>query len=162
MKRRWIIIPLAVGLMAALIAGGTALAFGGGKHGGGAGFGDSRFTERVAEILELDPDAVSDAFEQAGQELWAERVDQVLENMVERGAITEEQAAEYRGQLESGDPFMFHGRGHGHGWGHGSSVTRCQNTTDTRPAQRAKFLEAHNPLKFVYQNGAISLAEVAP
>ena len=71
-KRGWILAVILAGLMVVGVGGGVILAHGGVKGVGGfwkgATEGES-LTERVAEILDLEESAVSDAFEEA-KESW--------------------------------------------------------------------------------------------
>ncbi|MEA1958756.1 MAG: hypothetical protein U9N44_03660 [Chloroflexota bacterium] len=84
------------------------------------------FIGKVADILELDEAVVAGAFAQAGRELFAERQQERLQQAVENGLITEEEAAEIQawfdgrpdcleglGPMGGKDRFM----GHGHGMG---------------------------------------------
>ncbi len=132
MRRRWIIATLVAGLLAAAIAGGTVMAWGG-KHGHGGGIEGSSLTAKVAEILELDEQTVADAFEQARHEVWVERTNAMIDRMAERGAITEEEAEQYRERLESGEHPFFFGHRHGRGGFHGEGSHRT-NTTPPAPA----------------------------
>ena len=77
MRKRWILIAVAVGLLAAAITGGVALAWGGSGHGWGWGRGDhderkSAVAAKVAEILGTDAQETADAIEQANQEVREE------------------------------------------------------------------------------------------
>jgi IS30 family transposase len=56
---------------------------------------------RVAEILNIDEATVSDAFQQATQELMTERQQERLQNAVDNGLITEEEAAEIQAWMNS-------------------------------------------------------------
>ena len=56
---------------------------------------------RVAKILGLDQQTVEDAFEQARNEMQVEAMDRHLENLVDEGIISEEEAAEYKEWLDS-------------------------------------------------------------
>jgi hypothetical protein len=49
---------------------------------------------RVAEILNIDEETLKDAFQQATQEMMTERQQEHLQNAVDNGLITEEEAAE--------------------------------------------------------------------
>ncbi len=92
MKRRWIFVPLLVGLLAIGVTGGAVFA-----QGDGTG-GDSpaqSFVSRVAAILGLDEAQVQDAFKQATREMQDEAVQQKLARLVEQGRLTQEQADEY-------------------------------------------------------------------
>ena len=77
MRKRWILIALSVGLLAAAISGGVALAWGGNGHGWGWGRGDhderkSAVAAKVAEILGTDEQETADAIDQANQEVREE------------------------------------------------------------------------------------------
>jgi len=50
------------------------------------------FIGKVADILELDEEQVTDAFMQARQEMWEEALEQRLQTAVDEGLITEEEA----------------------------------------------------------------------
>ena len=56
---------------------------------------------RVAKILGIDQQKVEDAFEQAKAEMHEEALDKRLQNLVEEGILTEQEAAEYKGWLEA-------------------------------------------------------------
>ena len=144
MRKRWILIAVAVGLLAAAITGGVALAWGGSGHGWGWGRGDhderkSAVAAKVAEILGTDEQETADAIEQANQEvreevqqaalddfagrvaatlgtdtdetanaiqqvageMRSEELEAKLQDAVDDGRITEEQAQEYRDKAES-------------------------------------------------------------
>ena len=144
MRKRWILIALAVGLLAAAITGGAALAWGGPGHGWGWGQGDhderkSAVAAKVAEILGTDAQETADAIAQANQEVreeiqqaklddiagrvaatlgtdpgeTADAIEQVagemssealeakLQEAIDSGRLTEEQAQEYRDKADS-------------------------------------------------------------
>ena len=85
--KRWLIIPAVAGLAAVAALGGVAAASssGGGETG-----------SRVAEILELDEETVTDAFKQATQQRVDEALQARLDKLVEAGRITQEQADEFK------------------------------------------------------------------
>lgn len=56
---------------------------------------------RVAEILGIDKQQLVDAFKQAIKEEGQQRLDQRLQNMIDEGKITAEEAAEYKAWLEA-------------------------------------------------------------
>ena len=56
---------------------------------------------RVAAILGIDQQIVEDAFVQAKAEMHEEALDKHLQNLVDEGILTEEEAAEYKGWLEA-------------------------------------------------------------
>ena len=81
--KRWLVIPAVAGLAAVAALGGMAAASssGGGETG-----------SRVAEILELDEETVTDAFEQAMEQRFDEALQARLDKLVEAERITQEQA----------------------------------------------------------------------
>ena len=144
MRKRWILIAMAVGLLAAAITGGVALAWGGSGHGWGWGRGDhderksavaakvaeilgtdeqetadaielanqevreeaqqaalDDFAGRVAETLGTDADETADAIQQVTQEMRNETLEAKLQDALDDGRITEEQAQEYRDKAAS-------------------------------------------------------------
>ena len=144
MRKKWIIIGLAVGLLAMALTGGAALAWGGPGDGWGWGRGDhdernTAVAEKVAEILGTDADETADAISQAQQEVrdeaadaalddlagrvaetlgtdavetadaiesvskevFSEALEERLQNAIDDGHITEEQAQEYRDKADS-------------------------------------------------------------
>ena len=95
MRRKWILIALSAGLLATLIGGGTALAFGGGGHGWGWSWGRGDHDERnsavaakVAEALGTDEQETADAITQAKREVREETADAALEDLADRVAET--------------------------------------------------------------------------
>ena len=93
MRKRWILIAVAVGLLAAAITGGVALAWGGSGHGWGWGRGDhderkSAVAAKVAEILGTDTQETADAIEQANQEVREEAQQAALDDFAGRVAET--------------------------------------------------------------------------
>ena len=122
MKRKWLLAIVAVGILAAGLGVGAVFASGGLSDGDGDGDSpESTFMSKVASILELDEDTVSDAFEQARSEMADERVEAMLDAKVEKGLITQDQADEYLEWFQDrpDDIFpMFKRGGHG-GWKHG-------------------------------------------
>ena len=99
-----------------------------GWRGFGYGFkgGDSEeFANRVGEELDVEGDDVADAIEQALADIRTEALEERLQEAIDSGKITEEQAEEIRERMESGDWKGFgkgghHGRHGGKGlWGRG-------------------------------------------
>ena len=95
MRKRWILIGLAVGLLLMAVTGGVALAWGGPGHGWGLGWGRGDHGERntavaakVAEILGTDADETADAITQAQQEVKEEAADAALDDLAGRVAET--------------------------------------------------------------------------
>ena len=112
--KRWLIIPAVAGLAAVAALGGVAAASssGGGETG-----------SRVAEILELDEETVTDAFKQATQQRLDEALQARLDKLVEAGRITQEQADELKAWYDErpegvpGSGFGFGKRGFHRGGG---------------------------------------------
>ena len=93
MKRKWLMIPLATGLLAAALMGATALA-----HNEDGEYATPRETvaSNLAEILGIeDEQAVKDALIQATQEVQIERLEHRLDHMVEAGVLDQDQVNEY-------------------------------------------------------------------
>ena len=88
MTRRWLAIPAVAGLAAVTALGGIAVAGSTGDRG--------ETGSRVAEILELDEQTVTDAFGEAMQQQFDEALQARLNNLVEAGRITQEQADELK------------------------------------------------------------------
>ena len=91
MRRRWILVGLAVGLLVAAITGGAVLAWGGPGHGWGRGHDDdglSALASKVADILGTDEQETSDAIAQARGELRDEAYDVALTDVADRVAET--------------------------------------------------------------------------
>ena len=81
MRRKWILIALSAGLLAAAITGGVALAWGGPGNGWGRGDSDSKLSAlagKVAGILGTDEQETADAITQARQELRDEAQEAAL------------------------------------------------------------------------------------
>lgn len=77
MKKRWLIVGLATGLLAVAVTGGVVLAGGGGGHGWGFGKHEGRLsalTERAAEILGIEAQDITDAYAQAREEAAEDRL----------------------------------------------------------------------------------------
>ena len=72
------------------------------------------FAERVAEILGLETEAVENAMEQAKSDMADERVQALLDKMVEAEKITQEQADAYSTWYENRPEGV--GAGFSHGW----------------------------------------------
>lgn len=92
MSIRFVPATLVAVLIALVAAGGAALAVGANIGGGQESRDD--LLERTARELGLDPQAVKDAQAQAQSELAAERLNNLIDSMVENGTITQEQADE--------------------------------------------------------------------
>ena len=154
MRKRWILIALAVGLLAALVTGSVALAWSGHGHGWGWGRGNHEERQsavaakvaeilgtdaeetanaiaqakqevrdetaqaalndlagRVAETLGADATATANAIQQVAQEMSSEALEAKLQAAIEAGRLTEGQAQEYRNKAAS-----FGWRGFGYGF----------------------------------------------
>ena len=123
MRRRLLIIPVVVLVLAVALVGGVVLAEGiadGDGSRGDINDGNSKgFAARVAEILGLEEDTVADAMEQARQEMHDERVKAWLDKMVESGKITQEQADDYQEWLDDRPDGLDRSWGKGFGGHHG-------------------------------------------
>jgi hypothetical protein len=115
MKKRWIYVTVMVGLLTLAVTGGVAAA-----NFGGGGAADDMNT-RAAEILGVEPQALSDALEQAHEEVMAAQLQARLDEAVVEGLITQEQADEYSTWIQDRPDGLDHdfgrrgGRGHGRG-----------------------------------------------
>ena len=92
MKRRWLMIPLATGVLVAGLTGASVLA-----HNGDAEEQSPKdaVAAKVAEALGLDQPTVKDALQAATQEVRSDRLEHRLGHMVEEGKLTQEQADSY-------------------------------------------------------------------
>jgi hypothetical protein len=72
---------------------------------------------RVAEILNIDEATVTDAFQQASQEMMTERQQERLQNAIDNGLITEDEAAQIQEWWDS-RPAALEGMGPLGGQGH--------------------------------------------
>ena len=90
MKKRWLFIPLAVGLLALLITSGAILAQGNSHPGGGGAV--NGLASRVAEILGLEEETVQNAFNQAIREHQNEHLQSMLDRLVEAERLTQDEA----------------------------------------------------------------------
>ena len=93
MRKKWILTALAVGLLAAAVTGGVALAWGGPGHGWGWGRGDhderkTAVAAKVAEILGTDAQETADAIAQANREVREEAADAAIADIAGRVAAT--------------------------------------------------------------------------
>ena len=73
---------------------------------------------RVAEILDIDQQKLEDAFTQARSEMRDEALDSRLQNLVDQGKITQDEATQYKEWWQS-RPAMQLPRPFGHFGGHG-------------------------------------------
>ena len=95
-KRKFIIMFLGSILIIAASLGGIAMAQDSEENSQ-----TDSLLGRVAKILGIDQQTVEDAFEQAKAEMHEEALDKYLQNLVDEGKITEEEAAEYKGWIEA-------------------------------------------------------------
>ena len=117
LKRKWLFISLlaVVVLLVIGIVGGTVYA----QSNSTLTDKQNTFIARVAEILGIDQSKVESAFNQAAQEMRDEAMNARLQQMIENGKLTQEQADQYKTWLKSrpnlpaelGAPNPFGGRG---------------------------------------------------
>ncbi len=72
-----------------------------GGPGGPGGSGDMEIMTRVAQILNIDKQKLSDAFKQAGSELAQTRMDAMFAKWVTDGKLTQAQADQYKAWLKA-------------------------------------------------------------
>ena len=96
MKKRWIYVTMLVGLLTLAVTGGVVAA----NIGGGVD-ALKDVNARAAEILGVEPQALSDALRQAHQEFMIEQLQARLDQAVADGVITQEQADEYMTWMEA-------------------------------------------------------------
>ncbi len=93
MKRKWLMIPIVTGLLAAGLTGASALAH---NEDGENESPRETVAAKVAEILGIeDEQTVKDALQQATQEVRTDQLEHRLDHMVENEVLTREQADEY-------------------------------------------------------------------
>ena len=92
MKRKWLMVPLVTGILAAGITGATVLAH---NDDGEQQSPKDAVATKVAEILGIDEQSVKDALTEATKEVRSERVQHRLDDAVEAGRLTREQADAY-------------------------------------------------------------------
>ena len=124
MKKRWLVVLAAVGVLALGATGGVVLAQGG---VGEDSLGESLIS-RVATKLGLVEADVQAAFDEAKAEVRDERVQAWLDGLVADGVITQVQADEYKAWIDARPEGLFNGhglRGFGgrrHHGGHGAGL----------------------------------------
>lgn len=108
MKKLLIYGPLSMALVAALAVGIPAAVAADSSDGTSSGTAvideqglGQQIMTRAAEILGIDEETLENAFRQATQEMMTERQQERLQNAVENGLITEEEAAEIQGWWDS-------------------------------------------------------------
>jgi hypothetical protein len=89
-KKRWLFIPLMVGLLTLVVTSGAILAQGNGHPGGGGAV--KGLASRVAEILDLEEETVQSAFDQAIRERQDEHVQALFDRLVEAERLTQDEA----------------------------------------------------------------------
>jgi hypothetical protein len=126
MRKRWIIISVAAGLLALAITGGAIFAQG---PGGKWGHSDEANIGRMAELLNVEESQVQDAFRQVRRENQDESLQLTLDRLVEGEAMEQDQAdaiMEWYQQRPDDIPPGLLGRGFGgrgfHGRGHGGQM----------------------------------------
>jgi hypothetical protein len=95
-KKKFIIMLLGAILIVAASISGVALA-----QGSEEDSQPDSLLGRVAAILGIEQQTIEDAFKQAQTEMQEAALDKYLQNLVDEGKITEEEAAEYKGWLEA-------------------------------------------------------------
>lgn len=145
MRKRTVVAAMAVGLLVLTLVGGAVLA----QTSDDDDSAGKSFAARVAEILDLEEADVEAALEQARADMLDDRLDAHIDQLVERGVLTEEQAEEYRSWLDErpDDLPQLGGRGHspgrrgfvrGHGRsGRGGSDQSSDGDTDSTTSQSA-------------------------
>lgn len=123
-KKRFILIAVVVALVLVGSLAGAAFA----QTGGTGDSSGKTLLARVAAILGIDQQKVEDAFAQAQKEMRQEALDSYLQNLVDQGKISHEQADQYKQWWQSrpeisipapGGGFGRHGFPGGRGWGRG-------------------------------------------
>lgn len=90
MRKRWILIPVTVGLLVLVFTGGALIAQGN-NHPGGPGKGHALIS-RVAEILDLEESVLQSAFHQAIRERQDDRIEALLDRLAANERLTEDEA----------------------------------------------------------------------
>ena len=92
MKRKWLMVPLVTGILAAGLTGASVLAHNDGEEQESP---KSKVAAKVAETLGLDEQTVIDALQSATQEVRLAQLQHRLDHLVESGRLTQEQANAY-------------------------------------------------------------------
>ena len=92
MKRKWLMIPLVTGILAAGLTGASVLAH---NEDGEQVSPKDAVVAKVAESLGLDQQILKDALQEAIQEVRSDRIQHRLDDAVESGRLTQEQADAY-------------------------------------------------------------------
>ena len=142
MKKLLVYGPIAMALIAALAVGITAAVAADTSDAVSTETSNTTTTDeqnprqelisRVAEILNIDEATVSDAFQQATQEMMTERQQERLQDAIDNGLITEEEAAQIQAwwdsrpaALEGMGPLGDQGQGRGRGMGPADDFAFC-------------------------------------
>ena len=119
-KRRWIAVSAAVMILSVGVLTAGVIAAQTADDDSTVG----EFSTRVAEILGLDAQTVDDAMRQAREGLHTEKIQSRLDEMVQSGNITQEQADEYVAWIESAPDGVYDARMRGRGFGRGHHHVR--------------------------------------
>ena len=142
MRKRWIIVMAITVVLAGVITGGAVMA-----QEGGSAEKEARqsFASRVASILKLEESVVQDALSEARKDMQNEGYQKRLDQMVEKGRLTQGQADQQYNWFESrpdtaagfhsrprhGGALSGHGRfGRGMGGWQGSSFQAAPPSTN--------------------------------
>lgn len=94
-SKKLIIVTILAAVLLVGIIGGIALAQENGESNG-ENSQPQTLIARVATILGIDQQELEDAFAQAKSEMQAEALDSYLNNLVDQGKITQEEADQYK------------------------------------------------------------------
>ena len=95
-KKKFIIMLLGAILIVAASIGGAAMA-----QDSEENTQSDSLLGRVAEILGINQQTVEDAFKQAQAEMHEAALDRYLQNLVDEGKITEQEASEYKDWIDA-------------------------------------------------------------
>lgn len=87
---------LVIGLLVALVLVGSTVGVVLAQTGSASDNQSNTLLARVAKILGIDQQKLDDAFTQAQSEMRDEALDNYLQNLVDQGKITKEQAEQYK------------------------------------------------------------------
>jgi hypothetical protein len=105
--KKFVIVLVSAAALTALCIGGVAFAQGNGDENTQPEAQQAAMLEKVCEIYQentgtaINADDLQAAFTQAQSEMQEEALDNYLNNLVEQGTITQEQADQYKAWLES-------------------------------------------------------------